>query len=45
VSPNKFTTFVPVIMACAGLGTLDNSKLAHKQLIQSGLESDAFVGE
>jgi pentatricopeptide repeat protein len=43
VSPNKFT-FVQVIKACAGLGTLEDGRLVHKQLIQTGSESDVFVG-
>jgi pentatricopeptide repeat protein len=42
VSPDKFT-FVQVIKACAGLGTLEDGRLVHKQLIQSGCESDVFV--
>jgi len=43
VRSNKFT-FVPVIKAFAGLGTLQDSRLVHKRLIQSGCESDVFVG-
>jgi pentatricopeptide repeat protein len=43
VSPNKFT-FVQVIKACAGLGTLQDGRLVHKQLIQTGSEFDVFVG-
>ncbi len=43
ISPDKFT-FVPVIKACAGLGALEDGRLVHKQLIQSGFESDVFVG-
>jgi pentatricopeptide repeat protein len=42
VSPNKFT-FVQVIKACVGLGTLEDGRLVHKQLIQTGCESDVFV--
>ncbi len=42
MSPDKFT-FVQVIKACAGLGTLEDGRLVHKQLIQSGCESDVFV--
>jgi hypothetical protein len=38
VSPDSFT-FVQVIKACAGLGTLEDGRLVHKQLIQSGCES------
>ncbi len=43
MSPDIFT-FVQVIKACAGLGTLEDSRLVHKQLIQSGCESNVFVG-
>ncbi len=32
VSPNKFT-FVQVIKPCAGLGTLEDGRLVHKQLL------------
>ncbi len=42
VSPNKFT-FVQVIKACAGLGTLEDGRLVHKQLIETGCQSDVFV--
>ncbi len=42
MSPDKFT-FVQVIKPCAGLGTLQDGRLVHKQLIQSGCESDVFV--
>ncbi|CAK9194412.1 unnamed protein product [Sphagnum troendelagicum] len=43
VSPNKFT-FIQVIKACATLRTLEDGRLVHKQLIQTGYESDLFVG-
>ncbi len=43
VSPNKFT-FIQVIKACAALRTLEDGRLVHKQLIQTGYESDLFVG-
>jgi pentatricopeptide repeat protein len=43
VTPNKFT-FVPLINACAGLGALEGGRRVHEQLIQSGCESDVFVG-
>ncbi|CAK9193273.1 unnamed protein product [Sphagnum troendelagicum] len=43
VSPNKFA-FVQVIKACVGLGTPEDGRLVHKQLIQTGCESDVFVG-
>ncbi len=39
---DKFT-FVQVIKACAGLGRLEDGRLVHKQLIQSGYMSDVFV--
>ncbi|KAH9543638.1 hypothetical protein CY35_13G076200 [Sphagnum magellanicum] len=42
MSPDKFT-FVPLIKACAGLGRLEDGRLVHKQLIQSGYKSDVFV--
>jgi len=43
VTPNKFT-FAPLINACAGLGALECGRHVHEQLIQSGCESDVFVG-
>ncbi len=43
MTPDKFT-FVQVIKACAGLGRLEDGRLVHQQLIQSGCESDVFVG-
>jgi pentatricopeptide repeat protein len=42
VRPNKFT-FVPVIKACAGLGTLEEGRCVHKQIIECGWDSDVFV--
>ncbi len=42
-SPDK-CTFVQVINACGGLGTLEEGSCVHHQMIQSGLESDVFVG-
>jgi pentatricopeptide repeat protein len=30
--------------ACAGLGALEDGRLVHEQVIQSGCESDVFVG-
>ncbi len=39
MSPDKFT-FVQVINACAGLGALEDGRLLHEQLMQSGCESD-----
>jgi pentatricopeptide repeat protein len=32
-----------MVMAFAGLGTLEDSRIVHKQLIQSGRESDVSV--
>jgi len=43
VIPNKFT-FIQVIKACAALQSLEDGRLVHKQLIQTGCESDVFVG-
>jgi pentatricopeptide repeat protein len=43
MSPGKFR-FVQVINACGDLEALANSRLVHEQLIQSGFESDVFVG-
>ncbi|CAK9191490.1 unnamed protein product [Sphagnum troendelagicum] len=40
---NKFT-FVPILNACASLQALEEAKCVHKQIIQCGCESDAFVG-
>ncbi|CAM6069276.1 unnamed protein product [Sphagnum tenellum] len=37
-------TLCALIKACAGLGALEDGRLVHKQLIQSGFESDVFVG-
>jgi hypothetical protein len=43
MSLDKFT-FFQVINACAGLGALKDSRHAHQQIIESGFESDVFVG-
>jgi hypothetical protein len=43
MNPNKFT-FVPILNACASLQALEEAKCVHKQIIQCGCESDAFVG-
>jgi hypothetical protein len=43
MSPDKFT-FFQVINACAGLGALKDSRHAHQRIIESGFESDVFVG-
>jgi pentatricopeptide repeat protein len=42
VRPNKFT-FVQLIKACASLGRLEDGRLVHEQLIQSGCRCDVFV--
>ncbi len=42
-TPDKFT-FIQAIKACACLGALQDGRLVHQQLIQSGCESDVFVG-
>ncbi len=42
MSPDKFT-FVPVIKEFAGLGRIEDGRLDHKQLIQSGYKSNVFV--
>jgi len=43
MSLDKFT-FFQVINACAGLGALKDSRHAHQQIIESGFESNVFVG-
>jgi pentatricopeptide repeat protein len=43
ISVNKFT-FLQVINACASLRALGNGRLVHEQLVQSGWESDVFLG-
>jgi len=37
-------TFVGVVNACASLVALEEGRFAHKQIIQSGWDSDVFVG-
>jgi hypothetical protein len=37
-------TFVPVLNACASLRALEDGRLVHEQVIQSGCVSDVFVG-
>jgi len=37
-------TFVGVLNACASAVTLEEGRHAHEQIIQSGFESDSFVG-
>jgi pentatricopeptide repeat protein len=43
MAPDKFT-FVQASKACAGLRALEDGRLVHRQLVQSGCESDVFVG-
>ncbi len=43
VQPNA-VTFVGVLNVCASRAALEEGKCAHEQIIQSGLESDVFVG-
>ncbi|CAM6045275.1 unnamed protein product [Sphagnum compactum] len=40
--PDGFT-FVPVLNACSSSQALEEGKLVHEQIIQSGCESDVFV--
>ncbi|KAH9549032.1 hypothetical protein CY35_11G119600, partial [Sphagnum magellanicum] len=40
---DKFT-FVQAIKACVGLGGLEDGRLVHQQLMQSGCEFDIFLG-
>jgi pentatricopeptide repeat protein len=37
-------TFVGVLKACASVGAIEEGRCVHQQIIQSGLESDVFVG-
>jgi pentatricopeptide repeat protein len=43
-TPPDIFTFVQVIKACAGLGRLEEGRCVHGQIIESGLESQVFVG-
>jgi pentatricopeptide repeat protein len=43
VQPNC-VTFVAVLNACASVIALEEGRCVHHQIIQSGLESDVFVG-
>ncbi len=43
VGPNKFT-FVPALNSCASLRALEEGRHIHEQIIQSGCESNVFVG-
>jgi pentatricopeptide repeat protein len=42
MNPDKFTS-VQVVNARSVLGALDDGRLVHEPLIQSGCESDVFV--
>ncbi len=37
-------TFVGVVNACASLVALEEGRYAHQQIIQSGWDSNVFVG-
>jgi len=41
--PDRFT-FVPVLNACASLEALEEARHIHAQIIESGYESDIYVG-
>jgi pentatricopeptide repeat protein len=43
VQPSSFT-FVGVVNACASLVALEEARCAHEQIIQSGWDSNVFVG-
>ncbi|CAN5962980.1 unnamed protein product, partial [Sphagnum jensenii] len=43
VQPNS-VTFVGVLKACANVALIEEGRCVHQQIIQSGLESDVFVG-
>ncbi|KAJ7558177.1 hypothetical protein O6H91_04G027400 [Diphasiastrum complanatum] len=43
VKPDKYT-FVLVLKACSRLAALEEGKLIHQQVIESGCQSDVFVG-
>jgi pentatricopeptide repeat protein len=43
VQPSSFT-FVGVVNACASLVALEEGRCAHEQIIQSGWDSNVFVG-
>jgi pentatricopeptide repeat protein len=43
VHPNT-VTFVGVLNACASVVALKEGRSVHEQIIQSGCESDVFVG-
>jgi hypothetical protein len=43
VQPDS-VTFVGVLNACASAVALEEGRCIHQQILQSGLESDVFVG-
>jgi hypothetical protein len=43
MSPNEFT-FVEVIKGCAGLVAPEDGRNVQEQIIESGCESNVFVG-
>ncbi len=43
MQPNT-VTFVGVINACVSMIALEEGRCVHQQIIESGLESDVFVG-
>jgi pentatricopeptide repeat protein len=43
VQPNS-VTFVGVLKACASVAVIEEGRCVRQQIIQSGLESDVFVG-
>ncbi len=43
VQPNS-VTFVGVLKACANVAVIEEGRCVHQQIMQSGLESDVFVG-
>ncbi len=43
VQPDS-VTFVGVLKACASMVAIEEGRCVHQDIIQSGLESDVFVG-
>eukprot|EP01018_Ginkgo_biloba_P034609 Gb_05162 [translate_table: standard] len=43
IQPNQFT-FASVLPACANLGAMEHGKGIHEEIIRTGFQSDAFVG-
>jgi hypothetical protein len=43
VQPDS-VTFVGLLNACASVVVLEQGRCVHQQILQSGLESDVFVG-